>query len=148
MTLKRRALLRSGGSLVLLLGAQHIAHGASIVAVRVWPAADYTRVTIESDNALVTEQKVIENPPRLALDIQGLDLDPQLRELVGKIKPGDPYISGVRIGHLHHDEMVVDARAGNVYRWGRCRPVPVHFTHCARRAAHGPWRRAGARIGR
>lgn len=35
MTLKRRALLRSGGSLVLLLGAQHIAHGASIVAVRV-----------------------------------------------------------------------------------------------------------------
>ncbi len=98
MTLKRRALLRSGGSLVLLLGAQHIAHGASIVAVRVWPAADYTRVTIESDNALVTEQKVIENPPRLALDIQGLDLDPQLRELVGKIKPGDPYISGVRIG--------------------------------------------------
>ena len=96
--MKRRELLRSGGSLALLLGAQQIARGATIVAVRVWPASDYTRVTIESDNALKTEQKFVDHPPRLAVDIHGLDLVPQLRELVGKIKPGDPYISGVRIG--------------------------------------------------
>ena len=48
----RRRLLLQGGSLVLLLGTHHIARGASIVAVRLWPAEDYTRVTIESDTAL------------------------------------------------------------------------------------------------
>ena len=45
----RRAALRRVGGLVLMLGAADLVWGASIVAVRVWPAADYTRVTIESD---------------------------------------------------------------------------------------------------
>lgn len=37
-------------------------------------------------------------PPRLAVDIEGIDLNPELRELVGKIKPGDPFINGLRVG--------------------------------------------------
>jgi len=45
----RRSALRRMGACVLLLGTRQLAFGASIVAVRVWPAADYTRVTIESD---------------------------------------------------------------------------------------------------
>ncbi len=93
---RRRAL--KVGSLALLLGAQQIARGATIVAVRVWPAAEYTRVTIESDGRLQTQQRVVGSPPRLAVDIEGIDLSPALRELVGKIKPGDPYINGLRIG--------------------------------------------------
>ena len=48
LAMKRRDLAR-GGTLVLLLGAQQIARGASILAVRIWPAPDYSRVTIESD---------------------------------------------------------------------------------------------------
>ncbi|MCZ2105668.1 MAG: N-acetylmuramoyl-L-alanine amidase [Comamonadaceae bacterium] len=93
----RRTLLRVG-SLTLLLGAQQIARGASIVAVRVWPAQDYSRVTIESDQALTTTQTFVPTPPRLAVDIHGLDLNPQLRELVGKIRPDDPNIAAIRIG--------------------------------------------------
>lgn len=93
----RRALLKAG-SLVLLLGAQEIARGASIMAVRVWPATDYTRVTIESDARLQTQQLVVGSPPRLAIDIQGIDLNPALRDLVRQIKPGDPYIDGLRVG--------------------------------------------------
>ena len=46
----RRALLQAG-SLVLLLGTQQIARGATIVAVRVWPAPEYSRVTIEPASA-------------------------------------------------------------------------------------------------
>ena len=95
----RRAMLQ-GGSLVLLLGVQEIAFGASIVAVRVWPANDYTRVTIESDGRLNSQQLVVGNPPRLAVDIEGIELNPALRELVGKIKPGDPYINGLRVGQF------------------------------------------------
>ncbi|MBG9387678.1 N-acetylmuramoyl-L-alanine amidase [Caenimonas aquaedulcis] len=97
MTVTRRDILRQG-SLVLLLGGAQIARGASIVAVRVWPAPDYTRVTIESDAQLSSKQVVVVNPPRLAVDIEGLDLSPELRELVAKVKPDDPYIAGIRAG--------------------------------------------------
>lgn len=93
----RRALLQSG-SLVLLLGTQQIARGASIVAVRVWPAPEYSRVTIESDSKLTTKQFFITTPPRLALDIEGIDLNPALRELVAKVHADDPNIAGVRVG--------------------------------------------------
>ncbi|BEP54014.1 hypothetical protein GmRootV118_12580 [Variovorax sp. V118] len=95
--LKRRVLLQ-GGSIALMLGVHQIARGASILAVRVWPAADYTRVTIESDARLNSQQLVVGSPPRLAVDIEGIDLNTELRDLVGKIKPGDPYINGLRIG--------------------------------------------------
>ena len=86
------------GSVVLMLGTQHIARGATIVAVRVWPSADYTRLTIESDGEIKTRQRFIPEPPRLAVDIEGIDLIPALRELVAKVKADDPYISGIRVG--------------------------------------------------
>ena len=95
---QRRQALRRLGTLVLGLGAADLAWGASIVAVRVWPAADYTRVTIESDQALVARQSLADSPPRLVVDIDGLELSPALRELVGKVRSDDPYIAGVRIG--------------------------------------------------
>ncbi len=78
--------------------AHHSAHGASIVAVRVWPAADYTRVTIESDEVLAAKHFMTNNPPRLVVDIDQLELSPTLRELVGKVRSDDPYIAGVRVG--------------------------------------------------
>ncbi len=93
----RRAVLQAG-SLVLLLGTQQIARGATIVAVRVWPAPEYSRVTIESDGALVAKQFFVTTPPRLAVDIEGIDLSPELRELVAKVKPDDPNIAGIRVG--------------------------------------------------
>ena len=94
---RRRALQRLG-SLVLLLGASQLARGASIVAVRTWPAQAYTRVTIESDQPLAARHFITEEQLRLVVDIDGLDLSPQLRELVGKVRPDDPYIAGVRVG--------------------------------------------------
>ena len=95
--LTRRGALQMGG-VVLLLGVQHIARGATIVAVRVWPAKDYTRLTIESDNELKTRQIFITDPPRLAVDIEGIDLIPALRELIAKVTSDDPNISGIRVG--------------------------------------------------
>ncbi|MDY0106230.1 MAG: N-acetylmuramoyl-L-alanine amidase [Giesbergeria sp.] len=93
----RRALLQAG-SLVLLLGTQQIARGATIVAVRVWPADDYSRVTIESDQPLRAKKFFVTSPPRLAVDIEGIDLSPALRELVAKVRPDDPNIAGIRVG--------------------------------------------------
>jgi len=95
--LSRRGALQMG-SLVLLLGVQQIARGLTIMAVRVWPAKDYSRVTIESDAGLKTKYYFIAEPPRLAVDIEGIDLIPALRELVAKVKPDDPNIAGIRVG--------------------------------------------------
>ncbi|MCA3237760.1 MAG: N-acetylmuramoyl-L-alanine amidase [Curvibacter sp.] len=95
--ISRRDLLQAG-TLVLLLDRAHIARGAAIVAVRVWPAEDYTRVTLESDTALKAKQTFIAQPPRLAVDIEGIELNPALRELVAKVLPDDPNIAGVRVG--------------------------------------------------
>ena len=95
--LSRRSALQLG-SVVLLLGVQQIARGATIVAVRVWPSKDYTRLTIESDGEIKAKQVFIPEPPRLAVDIEGIDLIPALRELVAKVKSDDPNISGIRVG--------------------------------------------------
>ena len=94
---RRRALQRMG-SMVLLLGTAQLAHGAGIVAVRVWPALAYTRVTIESDQVLAAHHFLTEGPYRLVVDIDGLELNAQLKDLVGKVRPDDPYIAGVRVG--------------------------------------------------
>ena len=96
--LTRRALLRRAGWTALLLGPAQLAYGATILAVRVWPAADYTRVTLESDGALQARHFMADNPARLVIDVDGLELSPALREIVGKIRPDDPYIAGVRVG--------------------------------------------------
>ncbi len=101
---RRTALQRLAGTagLALLLGraelAQGVANAANIVAVRIWPAPDYSRVTIESDRPLAARHFLTEGPFRLVVDIDGLELNAQLKELVGKVRPGDPYIAGVRVG--------------------------------------------------
>lgn len=100
--MRRRHLLQ-GGSVVLLLGAHQIVHGATIVAVRLWPAPDYTRLTIESDGLL--SSRTVSGTQRLALDIEGLTLDPTLRELVAKVQANDPYIAGIRV--VQHGPNVV-----------------------------------------
>ncbi len=95
---RRRALTRLG-ALALAVSVSDLARAVAILAVRVWPAADYTRVTIESDAPLAARQFLTpEGPPRLVIDIDGLELDGALKELVGKVKPDDPFIAGVRVG--------------------------------------------------
>lgn len=86
------------GSLVLLLGVQQIARGADIVAVRMWPSKDYTRVTIESDREIKARQFLLTDPPRVAIDIEGIQLLPALRELIAKVRPEDPNVAGIRVG--------------------------------------------------
>lgn len=94
----RRTLLQAGSLALLLAGKQHLAFGATIVAVRVWPAEDYSRVTLESDVPLSAKQTLVDDPPRLAVDIEGLQLNGELKELVAKVQPDDPNIAAIRVG--------------------------------------------------
>jgi N-acetylmuramoyl-L-alanine amidase len=90
-------MLKAGGTLLLSV-LSPFAGAAQILAVRVWPAADYTRVTLENDSDLKATHFVVPDPHRLVVDIEGLDLNPTLKSLVAKIQSGDPYIKQVRVG--------------------------------------------------
>ena len=97
--MKRRTLLQ-GGSVVLTLGLAELAHGATILTVRIWPAPEYSRVTIESDGALTAKPLFVPTPPRLAVDLEGITLNPALKELVAKVRADDPNIAGIRVGQF------------------------------------------------
>jgi len=95
---RRRVLLQAGGTLLISLLAPLPARAAQILAVRVWPSEEYTRVTLENDSNLKVSHFTITDPDRLVVDIEDLDLNPTLKELVAKIQPNDPYILQVRVG--------------------------------------------------
>jgi N-acetylmuramoyl-L-alanine amidase len=94
----RRTVLKAGGTLLLSVFAPLPASAAQILAVRVWPAADYTRVTLENDSNLKATHFIVQDPPRLVVDIDGLALNETLKSLVAKIESNDPYIKQVRVG--------------------------------------------------
>lgn len=94
----RRRALGGLGALALAFGVVGAARARGIVAVRVWPADEYTRITLESDAALRASARQLGAPERLVIDIDDVDLDDALRELVGKVRPDDPFIAAVRVG--------------------------------------------------
>ena len=85
---------------ILFFGEAEIAWGAKILGVRIWPAEDYTRITLESDKALPITQQLLTNPDRLVVDVQGMELNSTLKDLVAKVKPNDPYVSQIRVGQF------------------------------------------------
>jgi N-acetylmuramoyl-L-alanine amidase len=94
----RRTILKAGGALFVSVVTPLPACASQILAVRVWPSEDYTRVTLENDSDLKVTHFVVKDPERLVVDIEGIDLNSTLKDLVAKIQPNDPYIKQVRVG--------------------------------------------------
>ena len=97
----RRQLLKAGGAAALLLLVTPTALAGAkpgIVAVRVWPAADYTRVTLEHEGELKFSYFALKDPERLVVDIEGVEFNGVLESLAGKIGNDDPYIKLLRAG--------------------------------------------------
>jgi len=115
--MKRRSLVQQG-ALVLTLGllqrSVFAGQSPTILTARVWPAPDYSRITIESDAALNATQTLVTSPPRLAVDIAGVTLNPALKALVAKVKADDPNIDGIRVGQYSADvvRLVIDLKQG------------------------------------
>jgi N-acetylmuramoyl-L-alanine amidase len=71
---------------------------AQIVSTRIWPARDYTRVTIESKSEVKFQLFAVKDPERLVIDLEGVEFNAALAELHGKVATGDPYIDKLRAG--------------------------------------------------
>lgn len=96
----RRRILKAGFALMTLaVTPLGLAQGtARILAVRVWPSRDYTRITLEGAAELKYSQQIVRNPERLVLDLEGVEFDSVLQSLPEKISETDPYIKLIRAG--------------------------------------------------
>src|SRR5687767_14548685 len=91
------SLLRRWASLALLLAFYLGASEAQVLSSRIWPARDYTRLTLESREAIQYTIFSIKDPERLVLDLETNDLPAALAELHTKVAADDPYIQGLRV---------------------------------------------------
>jgi len=89
-----------GIAAALALGAPAFAADALVTSTRVWPAPDYTRVTIESQQPVRHTLFSLDNPDRLVLDLEEVALSATLNDIAGRISADDPYIKGVRVGRF------------------------------------------------
>jgi len=71
-----------------------------ITSARVWPAADYTRVTLEASAPIQHKLFSLKNPERLVLDLESVNITATLNGLAEKITGNDPYVKSVRIGRF------------------------------------------------
>ena len=99
---RRRLMAGAAGALLFSLAPCQIAWGAKLVNVRMWPASEYTRVTIETDQPLKFKHFFVRSakPLRLVIDIEGLALTERVKKLIAAVKPEDPYIASMRIGQF------------------------------------------------
>ena len=73
----------------------------SIKATRVWPAPDYTRITIESNSKINNDQMMLQNPERIVIDLKEIQLNSALKQLTSQVKSNDPNIKKIRIGQFN-----------------------------------------------
>lgn len=71
-----------------------------VSSARVWPASEYTRLTLESALPIQYSLSTIKDPDRVVVDLEHVRLSPELENLPGKIDATDPYIRAVRIGRF------------------------------------------------
>lgn len=103
LSLERRQLLRYAGA-SLILSVTPLAGAAAklpaVLAVRIWPAADYTRVTLECDAPLKFSHFLVDSPDRLVVDIEGVEFNRVLDSLARKLATDDPNIKLLRAGRF------------------------------------------------
>ncbi len=87
-------------TLILCALAMCAEAATAITSARVWPAADYTRITFEAPKAIEHKMTLLKNPDRLVLDLQDVELGAALKTLSGKILSSDPYIKQVRAANF------------------------------------------------
>lgn len=124
---QRRKILTTTGSLLTLSVLPRFGHAAEaqVLAVRSWPADEYTRVTLELSSPLKADHFLLENPDRLVVDLQGLTMNEALNSLISKIQPNDPYIASLRVGQNRADvvRLVIDLKQKIVPQVFTLKPV-------------------------
>ncbi|QIQ20666.1 N-acetylmuramoyl-L-alanine amidase [Zophobihabitans entericus] len=111
-----RRLLIKGIAAVCLLSVSRVGFTAQaqMVAVRVWPASSYTRITLESNIPLVYRQFALTSPDRIVIDIDDLNLNSVLSNINTLVQADDPYIKQLRVGQFDKKtvRLVIELKQG------------------------------------
>jgi N-acetylmuramoyl-L-alanine amidase len=91
----------------------HIFAKNLIESARVWPAREYTRVTLESLKPISNDQMILKNPDRLVIDLHDIELNDDLKNLSTKILSSDPNIKQIRVAKFNSQvsRVVIELRA-------------------------------------
>ncbi len=87
-------------SVSLLLAAPAAFAAPTLIATRVWPAEEYTRVTFESAQPIKPQFMTLKNPERLVLDLENIELNAELNDLAARVRADDPYVKLVRVARF------------------------------------------------
>lgn len=100
-------------ALLALLWLPQAYAATTISSARVWPAQDYTRLTLESRRPIRNNMFTVSNPERLVIDLQDVELGRPLNNLAKLIGNNDPYIKNVRVGRFKAGivRLVLDLKA-------------------------------------
>jgi N-acetylmuramoyl-L-alanine amidase len=105
--MKRRTLIKGAG-LLLTFGFPRLIFAASVLKVRIWPAPEYSRITIESDSHLSIIHKLLTNPTRLEISLKGVPLSSDLREIADKVLTSDPNIAAIQVSQKGSGDVTLD----------------------------------------
>ncbi|HGJ5875149.1 MAG TPA: N-acetylmuramoyl-L-alanine amidase AmiC [Arsenophonus sp.] len=97
---RRRLLQGAAATMLLNISSLGLAASSSIVAIRIWPASSYTRVTLESNVALKYRQFALSAPDRIVVDLENVQLNSVLQDVGKQITSRDPYLKLVRVGQF------------------------------------------------
>jgi N-acetylmuramoyl-L-alanine amidase len=127
---RRRALAWMLAPAAQLLVPIAWAQAARIASARVWPAHEYTRVIFESPAPLAWQVLTLKDPDRVVLDLEGVDVGPELVQLAQRIHPDDPHLAAIRYGRKSATALrvVFDVKPGLVAQTFALKPV-AEFDH-------------------
>lgn len=102
MDFSRRQLIATTGGALMLSVIPCTANAAQMVDVRMWPAKEYTRVTLEHDQPIKFRYFMVRSPKpiRLVVDIENLQLTARLQKMISAVSPKDPFVKAIRIGQF------------------------------------------------
>ena len=85
----------------------------TVSSTRIWPASEYTRLTLESDTPINYSLILLKNPDRVVLDLEDVTLTPEIKKLPGKISSDNLYIRALRIGRFKPEilRLVLDLKS-------------------------------------
>lgn len=83
---------------IFLLASANLCAANTITAARVWPAQDYTRIAFEANQPIKYQLLILQNPDRLVIDMEDVQLNDVLKSLASKVLSSDPYVKQVRAG--------------------------------------------------
>ena len=86
--------------ILLLISSFNSFSANEVKETRLWPAPDYTRITIESSAKINNDQMMLKNPERIVIDLKGISVNKALKDLSSKLKQNDPNILNIRVGQF------------------------------------------------